>query len=61
MDIKELYETIKQKKESAENNLKELVNETKSLIITDLKAEIKGEIKAYTDIICLIESSGVLE
>lgn len=58
--INEIYELICEKIENAERDLKALVNETKSLIITDLKAEIKGEIQAYTDIKILLETSEVL-
>ena len=63
MTIQELYELIKQKKESAINDL---MREQAKLIIgkpveTEFLSALRGEIDAYTDVLCLIESSGVLE
>lgn len=49
--VNELLEIIKQKKINAEN---QYLNEMQDFkIIND---ELKGEINAYTDLICLIES-----
>ncbi len=47
----ELLEIIKNKKQSAENQYLDEIEEFK--IIND---ELKGEINVYTDLICLIES-----
>ena len=52
--INEIYELIKQKKENALIDLK--LNERNPLKSFNLQ----GEIDAYTDIICLIESSGLI-
>lgn len=67
MTTQELYETIKEKKESAERDLettrpKALIEKNDAeyeLLIMKLK-ELNGEIDAYTDVLCLIESSGLL-
>ena len=63
MTIQELYELIKQKKESAINDL---MREQAKLIIgkpveTEFLSALRGEIDAYTDVLILIESSGVLD
>ena len=66
--LQEIYELIKQKKENAERDLettrpKALIEKNDAeyeLLIMKLK-ELKGEIEAYTDVLCLIESSGVLD
>lgn len=72
MTLKDLYETIKQKIERAENHLERTykkrvyMQREKSIIsyeyeeVVKQESELKGEINAYTDILCLIESSGVL-
>lgn len=67
--IQELYELIKQKKENATNDfkrqqleqLKKGEEEQRVILPTLQMARLKGEIEAYTDVLILIESSGVLE
>lgn len=71
--IQEIYELIKQKKESAERDLKrtkKLIDEEEWDYMEDegkhsnnvvKYANIRGEIEAYTDVLCLIESRGVLD
>ncbi len=51
MTSKELYETIKQKRESAENDLKMIMSDNNKRLL------LVGEIDAYTDVLCLLESS----
>ena len=63
MTLKELYETIKKKKENAINDL---MREQAKLIKgkpveTEFLSALRGEIDAYTDVIYLLESSGELE
>ena len=66
--IEEIYILIKQKKENAERDRetkreKARIEENDAeygLLIMELE-ELDGEIDAYTDILCLIESSGVLD
>ena len=50
--VKELYETIKQKRDNAENKP-----------ITDLVEynQLTGKLNAYNDVLSLIENSGVLD
>ena len=66
--INEIYELIKEKKENAErdrqisyNTVEEAKNSEEYLNAKMRSKELKGEIDAYTDVICLIESSQVLE
>lgn len=65
--INEIYELLKQKKENAINdrertrkNNYQYVNGVKVYHVSNKEYELKGEIDAYTDIICLIESSGLV-
>lgn len=69
MTLKELYETIKLKKESAEKdkiatwnciNQSKFDNQVKELF-REKEQRIIGEIYAYIDLMCLIESSGELD
>ena len=66
--INEIYDLIKQKIENAErdiqisfNTMKEAKNSEEWLEAKMRSKELKGEVEAYTDILCLIESSGVLD
>ena len=66
--INEIYELIKQKRENAErdrqisyNIIEEAKNSEEYLDAKMHSKELTGEIDAYTDVICLIESSQVLE
>ena len=66
--INEIYELIKQKKENAErdiqisfNTMEDARDSEEWLDAKMHSKELKGEIEAYTDVICLIESSMVLE
>ena len=69
MTLKELYETIKKKRESAERNKKITeINLIQKSWSDSEKEELDnhilvlyGEIEAYTDVICLIESSDELD
>lgn len=55
MTIKELYETIKQKKDNALNHLKQEAQKPQPR--SHLQIELNGEISAYNDVLALIESS----
>ena len=73
--LKELYKTILEKKENALNDFLRTAKEydekskkiEKSILhyevekLWDKIRELKGEIEAYTDILCLIESSGEID
>lgn len=71
--IKEIYDLIKQKIENAENHHKRLsddlfkerakIDKDETQIMNDIKMInlVEGEIRAYTDIKILIETSEVLE
>ena len=70
MTLKELYETIKKKKDNAERDSEKQHNlflkverEDKATDGEILKKyfKFKGEVDAYTDVLCLIESSGELK
>ena len=74
MTLKELYETIKQKKENAEldkeresrrllASMNKLIGSETSIEILNMRKvdKLQGEVDAYTDVLCLIESSGVLD
>ena len=66
MTIQEIYELIKQKRESAENHRERIYkkmheDEIKEQHYDCIYQELIGEINAYTDVLCLIESSGVLD
>ena len=73
MTIQELYELIKQKKENAYNHFERIYKQRvymqreKSIIsyeyesVVKQESELKGEIDAYTDVLCLIESSGDID
>lgn len=77
MTIQEIYELIKQKKESAVNDLRHKMAQVSKLCaeltydelqqcaeydnLKDKENKLIGEIDAYTDVLCLIESSGVLD
>lgn len=52
MTLKELLEIVREKRENARNQVEYYYNEC----MNDLISEVQGEINAYTDIICLIES-----
>lgn len=59
MTLEELLEIIKQKRENAQNDLKSQKEKAKIGFAKgyyDKAKELKGEIDAYTDLICLIES-----
>ena len=67
MTVKEIYELIKEKRDNAKSHLERNGGITKANCIDEkgypllrTGLELKGEIEAYTDVICLIESSGVL-
>jgi hypothetical protein len=62
--INEIYELLKQKRKNAINDREKYCMPLgKEQPIKDfaIKCKLEGEIDAYTDIICLIESSQVLE
>ena len=63
MTLKELYETIKQKKESAEYDYYVKMDEKDYYGIDNSEEmhKIEGEMEAYIDLMCLIESSGELD
>ena len=64
MDIKELYKIIKQKKESAKNEMIRINKENEDgFLLQDLMKlqRVKGNYNAYVDILCLIESRGALK
>lgn len=62
MTSKELYETIKKKKEYAENHYQRMIfKEKKGKEVKATRLVLKGEIYAYTDILCLLESSGEID
>ena len=62
MTLKELYETIKQKKENAEYHYNRMIIEEKEgKEVKATRLILKGEIEAYTDVLCLIESSGEID
>lgn len=58
MTKKKLYETIKQKIESAENHYKRMMlKEEQGEEVFATRLVLKGNIEAYTDVSCLLESS----
>lgn len=71
--IEEIYRLIIQKRENAEKDREKLYKQRiymqreKSIISYEYEGIVKqenrliGEIRAYEDILCLIESSGVVE
>ena len=64
--VNEIYELIKQKKENAERDYEKQVGLAGYQVRLrdydrDKAYELKGEIEAYTDVLCLIESSGDLD
>lgn len=68
MTIQEIYELIKEKRDNARNDRErvckqnyEYINGAKVYHVSNEEYELKGEIDAYTDILCLIESSGDLD
>ena len=64
--IEEIYHLIIEKKENAENHIERIYKEIKKDEIKEqhydcIYQKLKGEIKAYTDILILLETSGVVE
>ena len=61
--IKEIYEIIVKKRNSAYNHYTRIKNTHNSISVEEkyLLNNLKGEIEAYTDVLALLESSGVVE
>ena len=60
MTLKELYETIKKKRENAERDRDSCIESDKrnnNYTFERKVISLNGEIDAYTDVLCLIESS----
>lgn len=58
MTKKELYETIKNKIEYAENHYQRMIREEKEgKEVRATRLVLQGEIQAYTDVLCLLETS----
>ena len=56
--IKEIYEIIKEKRENA---LNDRLSKGSLSVYNPYIYELKGEIDAYSDVLTLIETSGVLD
>lgn len=62
--INEIYNLIIQKKENARNHMERIMEENKDgFVIEDLMKlqRVEGNYNAYTDILILLETSGVVE
>lgn len=62
--IEEIYHLLIQKKENARNDMHRIMEENKDgFVIEDLMKlqRVEGNYNAYTDILILLETSGVVE
>lgn len=66
--IEEIYKLIVIKRDNAINDKERThknnyicINGKKIYNVSDKEHELKGEIEAYTDVLCLLESSGVVD